>query len=160
MARRARTNPTNRFLKPLYFALGFILLLVALTYLFNTFSFLSWTLYSIILGVIAGVPGSYLIQQKMADKYKFGTIGAFGGMGLDLGAALTEDNVNHTFIHAVSVTMTRFISMIHPKRSDSDFQSIVVPHIENSVMIGIWSFIGLVGLVILFSLIFDHKRSA
>jgi len=158
MAARRKTKPKIRFVKPLYMALGLIIFLFILTYIFNAFSFLSWTLYSIILGVIAGVPGSYLIQQRMGDRFKFGTIGAFGGMGLDLGAALTDENVNHTFIHAVSVIITRFVSMIHPKNEDADFKLVAVPKIEDWVMIGIWSFIGFVALVLLFSLIIDHKR--
>jgi len=149
---RRRVQLHDTFRKPLYLALGFIIFIGLLTWLFISFDTPRWTLFSIIVGVFTGVPGSYLIQQKMADKYKFSTVGALGGMGLDLGAAVSDQAANHTFIHSVSQFITGIItSLVNQDQK-------VIPNLETYVMIGIWSFIGLVALVLIFSLILDKEH--
>lgn len=148
-------------LKPVFAALFLIIILVLITGIFKSLTWESkWTYYAITMGTFTGLLVGYSLLTKISDSWRFGTVGAFSGLGLDLAAGVNGESGQQTvnLVNAISSLIGGVVVGLFVK-SDSatdgkieDFAKSITDPLE----IGIWTLIAVVGIVFLMNKILTN----
>lgn len=149
-------------LKPVFASIALILSVFLLTVFFRSLDWPSkWTYYSITLGILVGLVVGYSLLSKISDNWKFGTVGAFSGLGLDLAsastasAALNSNPGTHTvnLVNSISAMIGNIaIGLLNKEELKANAQ-VAIDHIA----IGIWTMILVIGVVFLMDKVIGRK---
>ncbi len=109
----------------------------------------SGTVHAIVFGVLVGLFGGYLMQTKIPSGMKFGTIGLFGGMGLDLAASFNNQEETLNAVNSVSSFLGNLAtrSTAIPKDSPEAIEYLATA--ERLISTGLWVTIGVLFLVLI-----------
>lgn len=100
--------------------------------------------YSIIFGIIFGLLCGYLLQTKISQTFKFGTVGIFGGMGLDLLANNISQEKTHKTVTAINSLGGMITNIVNNSFSDGAVESL-----EKDITRGLWVSILVIALVLI-----------
>jgi peptidoglycan/LPS O-acetylase OafA/YrhL len=141
-------NKTNPALAAVIATLVLISLIAGLAFLFY-YQKWSFIFFAVIIGVIAGALLGYYFQNNLPNGVKFGIIGGFGGMGLDLAATAADKNpatAINTFGSFLSRLSYNIFSISNPEMEAA---------INKSISVGLWTAIAVIFIVLFFNKLFN-----
>jgi len=138
-------------LKPVLAALCIILLLFLVHIAIKIFNG-GAMYYSITFGILLGLMCGYLLQSRLSQGFRIGTLGIFSGMGLDLFANSFNDGSQKTItaINSVGTFISGQYANVVPGSPPLEM-------VEKNVNLGLWVAILVIVLVLICAKIFSPK---
>ena len=131
----------------------FIAAITLITLAFYNFHW-SWILYAILVAVLFGLLAGFVVLTRVPKNAQVALIGAFTGMAIDLGATASLEGAPTTALNSLAGLVTNTVrSVMGAARRTGLPDPLEVP-----LAAGLWVFIAVLGLVMLFGLIFEPQN--
>lgn len=136
-------------------SLAFILVVGLITWIFRSRAW-NWDWYGVVIGILVGLLAGFLVLSRVPRAAQIAAVGVFGGMGIDLATVTAIDSTQA----ATALThLADFVGALIEGATGILESNGGSPDILNRPLtIGLWVFIGTLGVVMLFSLVLDAAR--